>query len=218
MTSKTNIVVSRYNKNTDFVYKLNNVNIMIYDKENTNNLLNVPVNKGQEASVYLKYIIDYYDELPTFTFFIHDDEYAWHHSGSIIDKYNEAVMSNKMYYNVNDRCIWNVHNSIKEWHGEAVFKDFMLWYNKYIEEYIPILTVPNSNDFIYGYNGSAQFLVHKDLIRNFPKEFYIKLYDWIITTKLQNYFSSRYLEWTWHLFWFIYPNYIKKFKTDKIDL
>jgi hypothetical protein len=76
MTTKTNIVVSRYNKNTDFVYKLkndNDINIMIYDKENPNNLLNIPVNKGQEASVYLKYIIDYYDDLPTFTFFMHDD-------------------------------------------------------------------------------------------------------------------------------------------------
>jgi hypothetical protein len=75
MTTKTNIVVSRYNKNTDFVYKLkndNDINIMIYDKENPNNLLNIPVNKGQEASVYLKYIIDYYDDLPTFTFFMHD--------------------------------------------------------------------------------------------------------------------------------------------------
>ena len=60
MKSKTNIVVSRYNKDVDFVYRINNnkdVNVMIYDKENPNNPLNVPVNKGNEASVYLKYII-----------------------------------------------------------------------------------------------------------------------------------------------------------------
>jgi hypothetical protein len=59
----TNIVVSRYNKNVDFVYKINNgnnINVLIYDKENSNNPLNIPVNKGNEASVYLKYIIDYY--------------------------------------------------------------------------------------------------------------------------------------------------------------
>ena len=66
MEIKTNIVVSRYNKNVDFVYKINNnknINIMIYDKENDNNLLNIPFNKGNEASVYLKYIIDNYDNL-----------------------------------------------------------------------------------------------------------------------------------------------------------
>ena len=43
-----------------------------------------PVNKGNEASVYLKYIIDFYDNLPEFTFFIHDEEYSWHHSGSTL--------------------------------------------------------------------------------------------------------------------------------------
>lgn len=77
---------------------------MIYDKENPENPLNVPVNKGNEASIYLKYIIDYYDTLSEFTFFIHDEEYAWHHSGSIIDKFREAIDKKELlYYNVNDR-------------------------------------------------------------------------------------------------------------------
>lgn len=206
--NNVNIVVSRYKKVVDFVYKINNnknINVMIYDKENLNNPLNIPVNKGNEASVYLKYIIDNYDKLTDFTFFIHDDEYAWHHSGSIIDKFNEALMSNKMYYNINDKCHWNGKNLI----GKNMYNELLKWYNEYIEEYIPISKVPNNSDFIYGYLGSAQFLVHKDLIRNLPKEFYIKIYEWIITTDLSNSISGRFLEWTWHIFWDIYPNYIK---------
>lgn len=140
---------------------------------------------------------------------MHDDEYAWHHSGSIIDKYNEAVMSNKMYYNINDKCHWNKPDLIKKCHGEQIYNMFMSWYSEYIEHFIPISKVPNNNDFIYEYRGSAQFLVHKDLIRNLPKEFYTKLYEWIITTVLPNWVSSRYLEWTWHIFWVIYPKYVK---------
>ena len=124
---------------------------MIYDKEQPSNSLNIPVNKGNEASVYLKYIVDYYDKLTDFTFFIHDDEYAWHHSGSIIDKYNEAKMSNKLYYNINDMCNWNIPNLIKKNHGIDLYDIFMSWYNKYIEEYIPISKVPNNTDFIFGY-------------------------------------------------------------------
>jgi hypothetical protein len=55
----TNIVISRYNKNVDFISKLNkNTKVFVYDKENPSNPLNIPVNKGNEASVYLKYIID----------------------------------------------------------------------------------------------------------------------------------------------------------------
>lgn len=200
---ETNIVVSRYKKNVDFVYKINNknINVMIYDKECPNNPLNIPVNKGNEASVYLKYIVDYYDTLPEYTFFMHDDEYAWHHSGSIIERYDEAVMSGKMYFNINKG----------KWGKNAIPKDqldkLLKWYNSYIEEYIPISTLPNK-DFTHTYKGSAQFLVHKNLILNLPREFYSKLYDWIITTDISNYLSGRFLEWTWHVFWVIYPDLI----------
>lgn len=63
----------------------------IHNKETPTNEYNIPVNKGNEACVYLKYIIDNYDDLADFTFFIHDDEYAWHHSGSIISLFDQAV-------------------------------------------------------------------------------------------------------------------------------
>ena len=210
-STNTNIVVSRYKKKVKFIFKLNkNTNFFVYDKENPDNPLNIPVNKGNEASVYLKYIIDYYDELSDFTFFIHDEEYSWHHSGSIIDKYKEAIKSNRKYYNINDRCFWNRRNIIIKEHGYKIYNLFISWYRNFLGKYIPFAKVPNKKDFLYGYRGSAQFLVHKNLIRNFPKEFYIKLYNWIITTKIPNYFSGRFLEWTWHVMWYIYPVYIKK--------
>lgn len=200
----TNVVVARYNKNVDFAYKINNgtnINIFVYDKENPENPFNVPVNKGNEASVFLKYIIDFYNNLSEYTFFIHDEEFAWHHTGSIVDKYNEAIASERKYYNINDKCFWNVHNSIPA----HLYKELLEWYNEYVEEYIPINKVPNNTDFIFGYHGSAQFLVHKHLIRSLPREFYKKIYDWIITTDLPNYTSGRFLEWTWHVFWRINP-------------
>ena len=71
-----NICLSRYKKNIDFIYKHKNKNInqiYIYDKENPDNKYNIPVNKGNESSVYLKYIIDNYENLSDFTFFIHDN-------------------------------------------------------------------------------------------------------------------------------------------------
>ena len=91
----TNIVVCKYQKDCSFAYKINNnenINVIIYDKENPED---IPVNKGLEHHVYLKYMIDYYDTLSDFTFFIHDNEYAWHHTGSIVDRYQDAVKSNK---------------------------------------------------------------------------------------------------------------------------
>jgi hypothetical protein len=197
----TNIVVSRYNRNVDFAYNINNnvhINVLIYDKLNPNNPLNIPVNKGNEASVYLKYIVDYYDNLSDFTFFIHDEEYSWHHSGSIIDKYKEAVNSNKQYYNVNDRCSNAMIDILP-------VPNFIEWYNEYIGKYIPL----NVLDLYEINKNAAQFLVHKDLILCLPKSFYEKLYNWIITTELSNYFSGRYLEWTWHIMFEVYPKLLK---------
>lgn len=195
-----NCVVARYKKNTDWVYKLKNINnYYIYDKENPENKYNIPVNKGNEASVYLKYIIDNYENLADFTFFIHDDEYAWHHSGSIITLFDEAVLSNKLYYNINNNSILGSIIT-NPW-----YNDILIWYNNYIEKYIPINTLPNKDWTLY-HRGAAQFLVHKSLITKLPLEFYKNLYNWIITTDMTNDKSGRFLEWTWHIFWDIYPN------------
>lgn len=66
-------------------------------------------------------------------------------------------------------------------------------------------SLPNK-DWTQDQRGSAQFLVHKSLIRKLPIEFYEDLYNWIITTDMTNDKSGRFLEWTWHIFWDIYPN------------
>jgi len=198
-----NCVVSRYKKNVDWAYKLKNINkLYIYDKETPENEYNIPVNKGNEASVYLKYIVDNYDNLADFTFFTHDEEFAWHHSGSIIDRFDEAVMSNKLYYNINDVAVMG-NIRYDRW-----YKEILIWYNNYIEKYIPRNTLPNQS-WTLGYRGSAQFLVHKSIITKLPLEFYENLYNWIITTDMPNEKSGRFLEWTWHLFWGIYPNLSK---------
>ena len=207
-----NIVVSRYNKNVDWVYRLKGENkIFIYDKETPENPYNIPVNKGNEASVYLKYIIDHYDNLSTYTFFIHDDEYTWHHFGSIVDKFDEAVSSHKMYYNINDNCVLGSILT-NEW-----YSDIIEWYKLYVENYIPLHTLPNK-DWTNGYRGSAQFLVHKQIITNLPKKFYEDLYHWIITTDMPSSKSGRFLEWTWHLFWDIYPNSIDGINSSVANL
>ena len=197
-----NVVVSRYKKNVDFVYKLNNnhnVNIMIYDKENSSSPFNIPKNKGNEASVYLKYIIDYYDNLSEFTFFIHDEEYSWHHLGSIIDRYDEAINSKQLFYNVNK-------DNLQPYSHITEKKELTEWYNQFIEPYIPFEKLPNK-DWLIGYKSCAQFLVNKDLIRNLPLKFYQDIYNWILEFH-DGPLSGFFLEWTWHLFWDIYPNHI----------
>ena len=166
---------------------------MIYDKEISTSMYNIPVNKGNEASVYLKYIIDYYDNLSEYTFFIHDEEFSWHHEGSIYDQFQNAINSKEKYYNINHLILGSIINV-------PAFANISIWYNKYIEEYIPINSLPQK-DWTKNHKGAAQFLVHKSLILKLPKIFYENLYNWIITTDEPSSSTGRYLEWTWHLFW-----------------
>ena len=149
----------------------------------------------------MKYIIDHYDCLPDYTFFVHDEEFAWHHSGSIVDKLTEAVESGEKYYNINDRCVLGSILT-NEWYP------FVLeWYRTYVDKYIPLASLPHP-DWTRGYRGSAQFLVHKSRILCLPLSFYCELYEWITTTDVHSYITGRCLEWTWHVFWEKYP-YIK---------
>jgi hypothetical protein len=202
-SSVINVVVSRHKRNVDFVERLTSVyphlHFLVYDKETPANPYNVPLNKGNEASVYLKYICDHYDQLPEKTFFIHDEEFAWHHTGSIIDKFHEALNANVPYYNINDLAHWNKPNLI----SQTQYSMWMQWYAKYVEPYIPLAKLSCPQDLIYGHRGSAQFLVHKDCIRRLPLVFYQDLYVWILETNLSNYLSGRFLEWAWHIFFFL---------------
>ena len=192
-------VVSRTKPTTNYIFKNENEHVKInmfniYDNDNDSDYNS---NNGNEAKVYLKYIIDNYDNLSDFTFFIRDNVCDWHLSKSIDLMLDEAVASGELFYNVNDRCIFG---SIL---CNPCYNDILCWYNTFIEKYIPFNTLPNK-DWTVGYRGSSQFLVHKTLIRKLPLEFYENLYNWTVNTILINDKSGRFLEWTWHIFWDIY--------------
>jgi hypothetical protein len=215
------VVISRHRRNVDFKSKFCDVEVFVYDKENPSNPYNIPFNKGSEASVYLKFIIDHYEKLPEYTFFIHDSEHSWHHDGSIVDKYNEAIASNERYVNVNNHsCMMRIDSIPK-----CQYEKLLEWYCEYIEKYIPIEFVPNNYDgFAHGHIGCAQFLVHRDLILNFPKSMYQYIYNWIIEEDVvlpkececnQSIIAGNFLEWTWHIFFEVYPRIQHKIPDKK---
>ena len=155
--------------------------------------------EDDEARAYLKYIINHYDNLPYYTFFIHSEMYSPYHTGSILDKFNEAVLTKKLFYNINDK------KKLQSIVSNPLYDEILEWYDKYIEKYIPINNLP-SKDWTVNYKGSAQFLVHKLSIQNLPKQFYEELYEWIMTTDMPPKKSNMFLELTWHIFWDICPN------------
>lgn len=202
ITNMKTIVISHFNEDLGWIENINSnyTDIRIYTKDLNFQLHSSRItaldfineNKGNEASCYLKYIIDNYHNLPDYSIFLHAHEFSPHHIGSINNILNELVGMNSYYFNFNNYKLGNIltHHLID--HIEK-------WYSEYLE--YELGPASDYGDWTSNHQGCAQFLVHKSLILSRPKEFYQKLYDWLITTELENAWSGRFLEWTWHLIW-----------------
>ena len=192
LKSNLNIVISWYNEDISWISRLkNDYNIIIYTKESQSEY-DIPKNKGQEASVYLKYIIDNYNNLPEYTLFLHAHEYSPHHRGSIVDIIDNLVGIKTYYHNINDYKLgYIMTNPLIEYIKE--------WYSEYLEPELGPMS--DYGDWTYGHQGCGQFIVHRNTIRHRSIEFYQNLYEWIMNTDHPNAWSSRFMEWTWHLMW-----------------
>jgi hypothetical protein len=204
MLNKYSIVCSRYNKNTNFLNNLSNkFDIKIIQKKNINYdnkyVDHEVINKANEATSYLSYIIKYYDNLPDNMIFIHDENESWHHEGKItnnITKWIKEYEKSNGYYEINntktDSCVWCYNNSI--------FKE--LWKK----------IVPNKKLENHKFDGKccAQFIISKDTIRLNSKKVYIDFFNWLVNNTrgegngdskdiYSGLYTSRYSEWLWKI-------------------
>jgi hypothetical protein len=191
-SSNTKIIVCRFNEPDDFLKKFN-FNVIVYEKNKPDSTYIVEKNKGNEASAYLKYIVDYYDSLTPYTIFLHCHEYSWHHDGSIVDIVDKNINKQHTLTNLNNYVLGNIGNLMDSTNDFAIF--FAQCISPAVGSY---MMYPN---FTSGVLGCAQFIVHKDIIHVHSKEFYVSLYKWLMDTPIDNYFNGRFLEWTWDLFW-----------------
>lgn len=176
------IVISRYNEDISWTKKFGTYPVLIYEK-----FKQIPVNKGKEASAYLKYILDHYENLPERIFFIHCDEYSWHHEGSIVQRFLGALHSQKDFFSVNKYGLGTLKSN-------PDYEAILTWYTQYIHPWCPM---PLTRDWTAGHGtAGAQFLVNRRSILKWPKEMYQGLYDWILEHD-----KAEFLEWTWHVLW-----------------
>ena len=180
---------------TNFFEKEPNLRVLVYDHGNSTRPYKVPINKGREASTYLKYIVDHYDALPTYVFFVHDEWYSWHHKGTLLERYRRARASKRHFFNIN-----NSRSRMGSITASKYYKSICEWYATYIEDRVSMAALPDPN-WTNHHRGAAQFLVHRSRILRYDRAFYERLYEWILTTPLDDGISGRYLEWTWHVFW-----------------
>lgn len=167
-------------------------------------------NRGGICSGYLKHIVENYDNLADFTFFIQDSEWSWTHTGPMKERLAEAIASKRRYFNINDTAL------LKSVYTSPYVHQLEEWYTDHIHRWIPFSAIPNP-DWATGFRGGNQFLVHKTLIQELPREFYEQMYSWALSGQHTPAVVDAMLETTWHLFFVTWPRMeAKRRQRDKI--
>jgi hypothetical protein len=194
------IVCAKYKKNVDFLKDID-ISYSVMEKG-----IDVP-NVANEASSYLFYIIENYDNLPENIIFIHDENESWHHDGKITDNIykwiDEYEKKGKTYYEFNNMIInKNGENMPKDLYNTNVaYKNF--WDNvmrNYIGEYETCTPEKGT--------CCAQYIISRNNILDKPKKFYEDFYNWLIDNTngegngdsndiYSGNMTGRYAEWSW---------------------
>jgi hypothetical protein len=167
--------------------------------------LHPPKNKGNEAMVYLSYIIDHYDNLADTNIFIHAHRWAWHNNdlfntdtAMTIRHLSDTRVTREGYMNL--RCMFYpgcpawLRLNAKE---EVEEKKEELLVAKAWKELFPNDPMPD----ILGQPCCSQFALSADRIRAIPLNEYKRLRNWLLKTKLRNSMSGRIFEYLWHYLW-----------------
>jgi len=197
------VLIAHYNKDISWISEIRpGVNIKVYSTSDPSRIYVTP-NKGMDANMYLRYILDNYDNLPERTLFVHHHKEDWTQDFPLPYIINNLNWGLDNYFNIGARQYYGdvfvIDPRTKQWLRDS-------WY--LFEQYIPF---PKE---LFYYAGT-QFMCHRDLIKQYPKSYYQMLYSWLMMTPLPDYLSGRIFEWTWH--YILTKNPIdKKYETNQI--
>ena len=188
---------------TDWIHeKILDLATAIYVADDPSALLHPPKNKGNEAMIYLTYIIDHYDTLPDVSIFMHSHRYAWHNNDilnndayEMITRLSNERVTREGYMNL--RCHWNpgcpawIHPGRIESDGEKKEEKelALVW-----SELFPLDPIPT----VLAQPCCSQFALSRQRIRAIPKAKFVGYRDWLMRTELTNSISGRVWEYLWH--------------------
>ncbi|KAF5857368.1 hypothetical protein ETB97_005902 [Aspergillus alliaceus] len=192
---------------TDWVVnELTNWLHAIYAVDDPEAPLHVTKNKGNEANVYLQYIIDNYDDLPSTIVFLHShrDGYprAWHTEFS--DHSNvRAVRMLKT-----DFVQRNGYANLRCNHNPGCPDEIRPFRAEKSEDHLPEQVFPEVWETFFNNTNvpeiiatpcCAQFAVSRAQVLQRPLSSYIRYHQWLMDTELPSNVSGRVMEYMWHI-------------------
>ena len=194
MENKILIVTSHFNEDLDWLKNQEKYDYLIYSK-NENNTPNIEnnkirkcINKGNESSSYLTYIIENYDNLPDYVAFIHGHLNAYHQSDNILNLIDNFIECD--YQTLNRKDWLNVLSKDSEEEFKRYNFEFVIENYDYLG-----LNLPKPNKLVS--TACAQFIVSKKSILNNSLNVYKNMLNWLENTDLSNEISGRVFEHLW---------------------
>lgn len=176
------VVIAHYNEDLSWVTKLKYPFTVI----SRNSLPeDTGPNKGNEASVFLDYIVKTYDTLDEYTAFVHGHRSSWHHAEPMDEKLNR-IEFNRPYCGLNDIPPYRIRNC-ENTTGQV------------LRDYPPLEPIlgPIDIDRI-SFRMGGQFYVHRDAIRSRPLETYKALLNFLLTNTGRSKRDGILFERIWH--------------------
>lgn len=180
-----------------------NITRMIYVADDQSAPLHPPKNKGHEVMIYLTYILDFYDDLPDVSIFMHSHRYTWHNddllnfdSGEMIKRLSSERVQRQGYMNM--RCHWMpgcpewIHPGQMEEDRQKLEQSLMAsaW-----AELFPMKPIPS----VLAQPCCSQFALSRDKIRSIPRERYSYYRDWLLRSEIRDTMSGRIFEYLWQV-------------------
>jgi hypothetical protein len=203
------VVSAHYKEDLDWLKK-SDWDVVVCDKPGAqpmnfeaNPTCSLDQNRGREASVYLKYIIENYDSLPNYIAFIHGHEKDWHQSEDILELIRKAKKEEHSYISLNNRIDFkcdSLPGDIRNGQTDDLeinHPSFILLTNKWDTIFGPILKIPMPS--YVRFKCCAQFIVSRDAIIRHSREEYQTLYDFVMDPDESDYYTSIAMEFIWHI-------------------
>lgn len=185
------------------------VQLFPYVADNASRPLHAPRNKGNEAGIYLSYLVDQYENLPDISFFIHAHNTSWHgepvhslSSGWAVSHMNLDEVQRRGLVNLRVQGPANGGFNFSAAAENAGNRPE----NPYLAQ---AFTEMFSTDFtrhdglempeVLAEPGCSQFAVSKKAIRARSKEDYARMRQWLYESELSDGIAGRIWEnlWQW---------------------
>lgn len=180
--------------------ELPNIETAVYSVDNPKKPFVVTKNKGNEAMIYLTYIIDHYHDLPDVVLFFHAHRKAWHNnylfdndSVKTILQLDPEEVVRKGY--VNTRCQRNP--GCPSCAGALKADSPTTKLDKHINSNWQALHQVRTMPSKIGQPCCAQFAASRKAILARPLSSYIHYRDWLMKTPLSDRISGQIFEFSW---------------------